>query len=307
MRYLILILLPIVLLAQNPNYSDQLSTKRGDSFECQVLIISDGFVKLIYADNVHSTFEFSAIENLIIAGKGEVLNSKDGLIFDANYLNKFLAKRNGTDIIEPEDGNRHDYLPGDHELLLMPTAYTMNKGGAYFSDYELFFLNYSFGVSSNTHIGLFSLFPVTGDFVKTLSFGLKQNYLRKEKIQAAVWGSFTPESSATIFGNVFSYDTGSRSIHLGIGGYKNANDGSELELLYMAGINATLSRRVNLMLEYTNASSALENDFSGLMSIGLRFKGENISWDLGGIRPLDSTGGLFMFPLFKATIAFGNY
>ena len=37
-----------------------------------------------------------------------------------------------------------EYKVGDHELCIMPTAYTMPAGNSYFTDYELFFLNFTF-------------------------------------------------------------------------------------------------------------------------------------------------------------------
>jgi hypothetical protein len=42
------------------------------------------------------------------------------------------------------------------------------------------------------------------------------------------------------------------------------------------------------------------------MSIGVRFRGGHIAWELGGIRPLewDSDEDILLFPLLKATIVF---
>lgn len=48
-----------------------------------------------------------------------------------------------------------EYAPGDHELVFMPTAYTMNTGEVYFSDYEPISLNSVFALTNSTHIGFF--------------------------------------------------------------------------------------------------------------------------------------------------------
>lgn len=65
------------------------------------------------------------------------------------------------------------YQAGDHELAIIPTAYTMEKGQSYITDYELWFLNYSYAISNQTHISAFSLFPISSDFIESVSIGLK--------------------------------------------------------------------------------------------------------------------------------------
>jgi hypothetical protein len=83
--------------------------------------------------------------------------------------------------------NAQDYKVGDHELLIMPTAYTMEAGDSYLTNYELFFLNYTYAVTSSTHLGIFTLFPITSEFLKTITFGLKQKYIDGDFINAALW------------------------------------------------------------------------------------------------------------------------
>lgn len=74
------------------------------------------------------------------------------------------------------------YLPGDNELLIMPTAYTMPVNKSYFSDYEVFLLNYSYALSSSTHLSVFSLFPITKSFYETLTLGIKQKIITYKAI-----------------------------------------------------------------------------------------------------------------------------
>lgn len=197
------------------------------------------------------------------------------------------------------------YTPGDHELLLMPTASTMEKGSYYFSDYELFFLNFTFAPGPNTHLGAFTLFPVTTDFLETFSVGFKHRFINTTDFSSAVWGSYTPKSSTFVLGNVLSINTDRPGFHLGLAAANQLDGDSHTEVLIMAGTDIELSEKFILLLEYTNLSSFIENDVNGLISFGVRFRGNDIAWELGGLRPLEDTGDEFLFfPLLKATILF---
>ena len=200
-------------------------------------------------------------------------------------------------------GQEKEYQVGDHELLLMPTAYTMPKGKSYFSDYELFLLNYSRAVTSRTHVGIFTLFPITEDFLKTVTLGLKQNYFRSPKAESAFWLTFTPDIGSFTVGNVISVGKRATSLHLGISAAFEAED-DEKEFIFMVGFHAATSERVSFIFEYTNFSSFIEEDFNGLFSIGVRFRGDRMAWEIAGIRPLESSEGLLFFPLLKATVFF---
>jgi hypothetical protein len=198
--------------------------------------------------------------------------------------------------------NAQDYRVGDHELLLMPTAYTMEKGNSYFSDYELFFLNYTYAVSPSTHIGIFTLFPITKDFLETVTLGAKQRYLNSDFVKAALWSTYTPKLSGLTVGNVFSLGKNSHGFHLGIGTASSFDDNTdEWEFIFMLGYRIDLSKKLAFIAEYTNLETGIEEGFNGLLSLGIRFQGESTSWDLAGIRPLESTGDFLFFPLLKAT------
>jgi len=60
-------------------------------------------------------------------------------------------------------------------------------------------------------------------------------------------------------------------------------------------------QRTSFMVEYANYSTDVEANFGGFVSLGFRFRTHNVTWDLSGIRPLESTGGFLFFPLLKAT------
>ena len=195
-----------------------------------------------------------------------------------------------------------EYQVGDHELLLMPTAFTMEKGKSYISDYELVFLNYTYAVSSRTHLGVFTLFPVTKDFIETTTLGFKQKFTNAEFINSAIWVTYTPKISGLTLGAVASIGKISNGFHLGLSSATELEGGSKnWEIIYMLGYRYDISQKLSLIAEYTNFSSFIEEDFNGLISLGIRFRGQSISWDLAAVRPLESTGDLIALPLVKAT------
>jgi hypothetical protein len=200
----------------------------------------------------------------------------------------------------------YEYQIGDHELFIMPTAFTMKAGQFYFANYELIFLNYTYAPTNSTHIGAFTLFPIVAEFLETITFGLKQKFLDYEVGKAALWLTYTPKPNLITFGTVFSSGSGPAGLHLGISAANSLDRDDEnkdqWELIYLIGVRHDVSKKVALIAEWTNTSSAAENDITGLISFGLRFKGESISWDLAGMRPLQGSGNLVLFPFVKATI-----
>jgi len=191
-----------------------------------------------------------------------------------------------------------NYQLGDHELFIMPTAQTMPKGSAYFSDYELFFLNYTLAPTDRTHIGIFTLFPITDDFLRTITFGVKQNYFRTNNFSAAVWGSYSPDGKLATIGNVCSLTNKENSFHFALSkGVQFDNDNVD-ETIFMAGVKLQ-----KFIAEYTNSNSLIEDvDFNGLLTIGFRFGGDNLKFDIAGIRPLEGDLGPFIaFPFLKVT------
>jgi len=199
-----------------------------------------------------------------------------------------------------------DYQVGDHELFAMPTAYTMPAGNTYFTDYELVFLNFTFAPTNRTHAGFFTLFPLTTDFLETFSIGIKQNYLRTEKFELAAWLAFTQQIEGFSIGNVISINGKNASFHFGLSGLTTI-EADEWEYLFMLGSKFDLTENTALIVEYDNSNSLFEEDFSGLISFGLRFKGKKVAWDFAGVRPLaEDTGNFLLFPYIKATVYFSK-
>jgi hypothetical protein len=199
-----------------------------------------------------------------------------------------------------------EYRVGDHELLTVPTAYVMPKGDSYFTDYELILINYVYSVGYNTHLAAFSLFPITTDFIETVSFGIKNNYYRKGSFASSLVTSYTPKTQLFSGGNVISVGSDpSNSAHLGTLVVKSGYMESA-EILIFLGYRYDLSKNVSLMTEYLNVSAAVEEDFNGMLSFGFRVRSGNLAWELAGIRPLEDMGNIFMIPLLKATYYFKN-
>lgn len=230
------------------------------------------------------------------------------LLVSSAILNARTASQGPEDTLRteiPEEPGSGSYQPGDHELIFMPTAYTMPSGEGYFSDYELIFLNFTFAPTGSTHIGFFTGFPISGTFVEeTFTLGFKQNYLRLKKLSAALWGSYTVKPGLYSVGNVFSYGEKGTSIHAGIS-YAASKETEGHQWLILLGFRKDLSAKVSGIIEYTNAASLINDaDFNGLISFGLRFRTNSVSWELAGIRPLEETGDLLFFPMLKATVLF---
>ena len=196
-----------------------------------------------------------------------------------------------------------DYLPGDNELLLMPTAYTMPAGNGYFSDYELFLLNYSYSATPTTHISVFSLFPMTTQFYETFTFGVKQKLFTYKLFQTALYGAFTPKSSSYSIGDVVSIGKPQKSFHFSLA-YVKYSEHTDADWIYMLGFRLDASKSSSLIIEYENANSMISDEFKGLLTFGVRIRSTHMSWELAGIRPLSSTGNLLFFPLLKVAYYF---
>ncbi|MFA6979148.1 MAG: hypothetical protein WC209_07455 [Ignavibacteriaceae bacterium] len=190
------------------------------------------------------------------------------------------------------------YSPGDNELLLMPTAYTMPEKNSYFSDYELLLLNYSYAVTSSTHLSAFSFFPVTTQFYESFTMGFKQKVITYNSVQNSIYGTYTPKGSAFSLGDVVSIADGKNSFHFSVGYVRVAEDAKPF-IVFMAGLRIDPSEKTSLMLEYENVSSTYEEGNAGMLSIGLRIRSTNMSWEIAGMRPLNYTGELLFIPLLK--------
>lgn len=280
-----------------PSAPDEIVLLDGSGYACRVQRLEDERIVLTWLGGRADTLALSGVKSLRLYGLGDVYTAEHGLVYMPTHVARTLEKR-ALPAAEPEA-----YRPGDHELLLMPTASTMPKGSSYFSVYELFFLNYVYAPTDNTHIGAFFLFPITADFVETASLGVKQRVLRRERVETALWGSWMPRTGAVTAGATTSLELDGGSLHAGLGGLTLIDDHDRSsEWLLMLGYRLDVRNRVSLHVEYATADAA--QDWGGLLSLGIRFRGESIAWDIGGVRPLTETDGLLFLPMLKATWQF---
>lgn len=192
----------------------------------------------------------------------------------------------------------------DQSLMIIPTAYTMPKGASTFTDYEIFIVQYAYGVTGRTHLSIGMPFPIVVDAFDYSALGIKQNYLRYKSLQCAFNVSWMPKVDAIALSNVVSYGTEKTSVHAFIGvtgDYDKFDSGAILALGYFHN----LSKRAALISELISYSALLDEESSGIWTIGIRIKGDRMSWDLGGFRPFGfDTGPLLLVPLIKLTVLF---
>ncbi len=204
-----------------------------------------------------------------------------------------------------------DFRPGDHEYLFTPTAYTMPKGTAYFTDYELILLNFTYAVTNSTHIGIFTPFPVSTEMFDLLSIGVKQKYINTEKFKMALFGSYTFDSSILFVGNAISIGEPGNGANLSFIFDALLNKSSSNGFIIAFGYRYDPIENLSIIGEFYQSFGATDTDiFSAIfidptLSIALRFRSEHLSWEIGAMRPLtDDLGDLIAIPILKGTYYF---
>ncbi len=207
---------------------------------------------------------------------------------------------------QEQNQNGYSYSAGAHELMFQPTAYTMPQGNSYFTDYEAVLLNFSYAVTNRTHIGAFSLFPITSDFINSFTLGVKQNYFRIDYVQAAAFGTWTPESNAFSLGNVISFGKPYKSFHV-VATYfiiPDDDDDDLFEISYNYQLGAGFCYGIKKYFALIGEYFYIDNLSQSVFSFGARFHFEYTSWEIGGFRPFENEGDLILFPFIKGTYYF---
>lgn len=284
---------------------DSIYTKLGEAYPCYIKEISTSEIVFLLPSEIVSKVAIEKVSKVVLDELGIVYLTDVGFAKSTQFLKKYIEKREKELAGVKQFVNGFSYRPGDHELLIMPTAYTMEKGKMYFSDYELFFLNYTAAVTPSTHIGIFTLFPIVGEFIETVSLGAKQRWLNYEKVKSAVWATYMIKEAEYMFGNVFSVGSPRKGFHLGFAG---SSASSKTRFIYLFGGNIDVGKSGSLMLEFSNFNHLSNGDFLGFVTFGFRFRGKKIAWDFGAIRPLveRANDDFLFFPLLKATVLFGG-
>jgi len=195
--------------------------------------------------------------------------------------------------------------PDYNSIMFCPTPATLPKGDFYFRDFELYILNFGWAIRESTSLSLMTHFPVVS-FMDFGSIGFKQRLVDREEhaIGLAVAGSYT-FGTEDIARDSFLTGTlvaggGNRERSVNVALNQAWKEGEETELFVVAGADSRTSRRSKIFVEYMNSTTFIDDDdFNGILNLGIRFFGTDWSFSLSGIRPLENTGSLFLIPMFQ--------
>lgn len=205
------------------------------------------------------------------------------------------------------------FSAADQSVFALPTAYTMPAGTHAVTDYELVLLQYAYAPVDRLHLSAGMVFPFTTDMLRTFSLGFKYNYYKSDTFYSSIWTSYSPDPNMMTVGNVISYGSPKTNVHLGVG--TGVQFGHEIDNFVIgAGLISGFSRRVSGMLEFESiiynfydnedtSDNSVESE--QIVTVGVRLKGEDLSWDFGVVRPLNADMGDFIgIPFLKATFLF---
>src|SRR6266550_4072420 len=202
-----------------------------------------------------------------------------------------VAIREIHDITESEAGRVHagQYWfpnPNSTRLFFAPTGQMLKKGEGYFSDYELFFPGFAYGLTDNVTIGGgVSLFPADVEeqvYYLTPKVGISVS--DKVHLAAGMLFAGTQGGTGGIYYGVGTFGDGNASVTLG-GGYGFAGGKIESKPVGMLGGEWRVARRIGLVTE--NYLLPVSDD-NVLYSFGVRFLGEKITTDLALVNVVGS-------------------
>ena len=204
-----------------------------------------------------------------------------------------------------------EFYAADQSVFILPTAYTMPAGTHAFTDFMIVLMQYSYSVTDRMHVSAGMVFPFEKNMLKTFSFGGKYRYLSSGNLDSSAWATLTPDPMTMTVGNVLSWGNPNRSLHLAGAGLFNLKEGEGNFFFGVGGISQ-LSGRINLMGEvvlipsdFEDGAVTISSEYEAIGIVGLRFKGQKISWDLGAARMLtEDMGDILAIPFLKATFLF---
>lgn len=187
--------------------------------------------------------------------------------------------------------------PNPSRLFFGPTARSLPRGEADFSDTYLFFLNSSVGLPGNAQIGAgLSVFPFD-NFKDNLFFvNGKIGIAAGSNVRLAVggligWaGGFGDDIGGESAGALYAVGTfGSRDHALTLGLGAPIGSGIDSEPVFLAGGETRVGRRVKLVTE--NYFAGNHGGIAGIFGYGIRIFGEKLAVDLAFLNSTD--GGVF--------------
>ncbi|MGD9489477.1 MAG: hypothetical protein AB7W47_15770 [Calditrichaceae bacterium] len=173
--------------------------------------------------------------------------------------------------------------PNYTRLYFAPTGRMLEKGKGYFSDYYIFFPGIAYGLTDRLTIGGgFSIFPGVNMNDQLFFITPKIGLIQSDDINLAAGAliiKIPDEDDFGTFGILYgvgTYGSADRSISIGLG-YGFASGDVANEPVFMIGVENRFARRVAFVSENW-IFPGVDNP---LISYGLRFFGESMSFDLG--------------------------
>ncbi|MBN2830453.1 MAG: hypothetical protein JXR56_09055 [Candidatus Cloacimonetes bacterium] len=213
----------------------------------------------------------------------------------------------------------HTFRTGDQSLCFMPTAYTMPELNVSLTSYGLLVYQLEGTIIDRTQIGFATVFPYMPEIVKeTGTFGIKQNYYRRDNFESAAFAIYTPSIKFATFGNVISYSSDKFSTHLAGGciflkdlvieGDDVLNDSENENFIFMLGVLYDYSESFALYAEaITLHLNADDFDLTAVINGGIRARSQHFSIDLCFLCPYsndEDIQGFASFPFLKGSFRF---
>jgi hypothetical protein len=245
--------------------------------------------KLTVPDSVHTQIvtlkDGSTIFGRILAVNGDTVSFQS----QAGNIQLSAGAIRGIKEIAIADVREGEYWfpnPNYTRLFFAPTGQMLKKGEGYFSDYELFFPGFAYGLTDNVTIGGgVSLFPAgIEDQVYYLTPKVGFSISDKVHLATGMLLAGTQGETGGIYYGVGTFGDGNASLTLG-GGYGFAGGKIESKPVGMIGGELRIARRIGLVTE--NYLLPVSED-NVLYSFGLRFMGEKITTDLALVNVVGS-------------------
>jgi hypothetical protein len=274
-----------------------------------VCVIALALPQLAYGQDAATSTEvvLHLTDRTVLPGR-IVEETDDSVVLDHASLGRLEVARETIERIEyiagAEAGERRHWNtdPSRNSILLTPTPATLPKGTGYFRSIELLLINFGYAPTDFLNLAVGTMFPIAEELFGIM-LGAKLSVLDREEypVGLALTGSYTyfdelQNDALWTAGGVLGIGSSRQSLNVSVGG---SFSGNNTDMIVMVGGDFQASARTKIIAEFGNTGAALfdDDDFNGLMNIGLRFFGENMSFTLTGFRPLEDSGGLILFPL----------
>lgn len=241
--------------------------------------------------------------------KGRIVDEDQDKVVLETPFGRLDVPRDEIDLIERTDSHGRTQFEGQHDpdtnsIFLTPTPETKGHG-AYFRNYMLFFVNWGLAVHENVDVTVGTFLPITGDF-EWLSAGIKWRLFSREEHRVGVAvianGNWIGGTQSGSIGAVVGVGDDDRSFNVAVGNFVYEDNDPATAIL--VGTDARVGRRTKVLFEYATTSDAIDEDFKGLINVGIRWYGTSMSFSLTGFRPLADSGDIAFLPLAMFSLHF---